>query len=112
MTAQNDIQEVELNIEFAKERIELLNALDRLLKNADFKLVISEGYMEKEAIRLVKALANGAILPEGKAEIQKDIEGIGRLDQYFEAIVQIGRAQENTLNAYQDTLTELEAESE
>jgi len=49
---QTELQEIELAIAAEQEKIKRGEALERLLKNDDFKLVILDGYVEEEAQRL------------------------------------------------------------
>ena len=49
----NQVEEIELEINQAKEKVALKDSLEKLIKNRDFKKVITEGYFEQEAIRLV-----------------------------------------------------------
>lgn len=85
------IKQLELSIEEAKEMIALGDAIEKLYKNTYFKKVILEGYFKDEAIRLVMAKSNPMLL-QGNAvmksdDIQRDLDrgifGIGFLQQYL-----------------------------
>lgn len=111
MSNENDVQEIELNIETAKATIERMNVFMRLVDNKDFQAIIEKGYFEDEAARLVGALASPAMSDEfNQEQMQKDIVGVGRLRQYFYAIVQQGRAAEGAVKADETELELMRAE--
>lgn len=59
---QHDVQEIEIDIQKAKNDIELGDALKRLISNKDFDLLISENYFKGEAERVVGAKADAAMI--------------------------------------------------
>jgi len=98
MNNENDVQEIELTIEAAQATIDRMKVFYRLVDNKDFKEIIEKGYFEDEAVRLVGALASPALADEhNQSEMHKDILAIGRLRQYFYAVVQQGRAAEGAV---------------
>lgn len=81
---QDVIEEIELEINAAKELVELGDALARLSKNKDFVTVITENYFKGEAARLVMAKASPAMRhPDQQEGVTKSIDAIGQLYQYF-----------------------------
>ena len=102
MNADQELQEIELSMDQAKERIEMADALQRLLKNADFKKIILDGYIEKYAVALVKRKSMFTLLsdPKQQAYIDSQITGIGALDQYLHFVLQEGRVAERALEAH------------
>lgn len=83
----NQIKEIEDSIKGARKLVELGDALERLKSNKDFKLLVSEGYFEKEAIRLVHAKSNpGLQSPEMQTSILTQINAIGNLNMYFQTV--------------------------
>lgn len=83
----NQSKVIEENIKAARKLVDLGNALERLKSNKDFKTIISEGYFEKEAIRLVQAKSNpGLQSPEMQKSIITQIDAIGNLNSYFQTI--------------------------
>jgi len=83
----SEIQALERNIEDAKEILEMGNALERLSNNRDFKSIITHGFFEKEAIRLVhlKADSNMQTVDRQKS-ILSQMDSIGALAQYFQTV--------------------------
>ena len=83
----NQSKVIEENIKAARKLVDLGNALERLKSNKDFKTIITEGYFEKEAIRLVQAKSNpGLQSPEMQKSIITQIDAIGNLNSYFQTI--------------------------
>lgn len=111
MNNEQDVQTIELNIEAAKATVDRMKVFLRLTENKDFQAVIEKGYFEDEAVRLVGALSSPALADEvSQAQIQKDISAIGRLRQYFYAIVQQGRAAEGAISSDEQELELMRAE--
>jgi len=111
MNNENDAQEIELNIDAAKATIDRMKVFLRLVENKDFQEIIEKGYFEDEAVRLVGALASPAMADEfNQEQMHKDISAIGRLRQYFYAIMQQGRAAEGAVKADEAELELMRAE--
>lgn len=97
---QDTVQTLQRNIEEAKVFVEKAKALDRLKANKDFRTVITSGYLEKEAIRLVHLKGDPAMQhPAQQAAIARDIEAIGSLSQYFAAIYSQANTSEKAIQA-------------
>jgi len=108
---EQDVQTIELNIESAKATVERRDAFLKLAKNKEFKEIIETGYFEDEAIRLVGALSSPALADDvSQSEMQKDMIGVGRLRQYFYAIVQQGNAAEGAIASDEKELELMRAE--
>jgi hypothetical protein len=111
MSNENDVQEIELSIETAQATVDRMKVFLRLVDNKDFQEIIEKGYFEDEAVRLVGALSSPALADEvSQGEMQKDIIGVGRLRQYFYAIVQQGRAAESAVKSNEAEIELLRAE--
>lgn len=83
------LRQVERNIQQHKKAVELGNALERLKVNKDFKLIVSQGYFESEAIRLVHAkTAPNLQSVESQKLLDSQIQSIGVLAQYFQMVEQ------------------------
>lgn len=104
--------------EMCKELIARNDALTRLENNADFKLLIMEGYLEEEAVRLVHLLGeqtfnmatSGKDGKATKADYREDFQermiGIARLAEYFRSVYQLANQAQNELG----NLAEAEAQ--
>jgi len=92
MNAAEQIEQIELSLEQAKESIDMMDSLQTLTKNKDFVNVITKGYFESEASRLVLLKATPQMASKEDQELLlKSIDSIGFLRQYFVTIMQIGR---------------------
>lgn len=95
---QQQVQQVNLTIEQAKNNIERKKTLYRLLDNKDFKEIIDVGYFRDEAARLVQARADANM--QGKEEtrhVDRLIDGVGALRQYLAQIERWGLSAEGAL---------------
>ncbi len=80
----SDLQEIELNIDTAKKMVKESDAIDRLMKNRDFKAVITEGYFKEYAAILVQRKAMPGMQDEdSQKDINDSITGIGQLQQFL-----------------------------
>ena len=86
-------------------------ALTRLQNNADFKLVITDRYMEDEAIRLVHLLGDARFNSDDKKaayreDFQERMIGIARLSEYFRSIFQLSSQAQRELDGLNQAETE------
>ena len=97
MTA-NDVEALEVQIDQARAAVNLNDDLLALQSVPAFQRVINKGYLEEEAIRLVRAKADPMLRsPEEQAELDNAIIGIGQLVQYFRKISAIANTMERTI---------------
>lgn len=88
---QDQIEQIDIKIEEAKKAIDKADALDRLVKNKDFQLIVDHGYFVEEASNLVLLLATPNFAGETEqTRLNKHINAIGCLRQYFSSIMQLG----------------------
>ena len=108
----NDIlNEIELSISEAKKLVDLGNSLERLRNNVDFKKVIQSGYFEQEAIRLVHLRADNLFQTEDRQRmINKQMDSIGMLVQYFDTILFKARQAEKAIEVGEATRDEMLSE--
>jgi len=105
------IDQLELNIQESKKNLELGEALSRLQKNSDFKLVMLSGFFEKEAVRLVHLKADPAFqTPERQAFIMTQIDAIGTVHQYFHTVAYQAAMAKRSIANDEETRSELLAE--
>ena len=102
---------LELTIEQAKEKVNVMEAIDRLSQNKDFITVILEGYLEKEAVRLVHAKADpGCTKPETQVDLIKQIDAIGCFTGYLRALRHSGMLSQKAIIDSEQTREEILAE--
>jgi len=84
-----ELELVDSRIEELKEMIEIKEALERLHKNEDFKKIILDVYLEKEAERLFKVLITPSTLKRDTIQnIEDKLSSIRNLKQFFGVIAQ------------------------
>ena len=101
---EQQLGQLEITIEEAKQSIEKAEALHRIAKNPDFKLLISDGYFVKEASRLVlsKAMPD-ASNPAIQQDYDNSITAIGYLKRYFAQIIGMANMAEKSLRESEQT---------
>ena len=105
------VEELHQRREELKEFSAKAEALTRLQNNADFKLVITDGYMEDEAIRLVHLLGDARFNSDDKKaayreDFQERMIGIARLSEYFRSIFQLSGQAQRELDGLNQAETE------
>lgn len=89
--SQQEIQLLEEFIDEQQVRIKDAEALERLLRNRDFKRIVDNGLFNKEATRLVMLKADPDNQDDYRqTEILKGIDSIGYLRNHFNAITALG----------------------
>jgi hypothetical protein len=106
------LEDLEVSINEAKQHISKMQAMQRLISNPDFNQVITEGYFEKEASRLVLLKADPNMQKDSDQNmINKAIDSIGYLRQYFTSVMQFGRMAEKAMKEDEATREELLTEA-
>ena len=105
------VEELHQRREELKEFSARAEALTRLQNNADFKLVITDGYMEDEAIRLVHLLGDARFNSDDKKaayreDFQERMIGVARLSEYFRSIFQLSGQAQRELDGLNQAETE------
>jgi hypothetical protein len=105
---EQQLQQVELTIQQAKEYISDADALHRLHENEDFKQVILHEYFEAESKRAVLLKSDPQMQSDdGQKQVDNVILGIGGLYAFFNKIFQYGNQAHRTLTADQQTQEEI-----
>ena len=112
-----DVSEELTKIEFErkqlKEFIERNEAFQRLKNNPDFKLVILDWFLEKEAIRLVHLQGTpGASADVTDKSVVRQLTAISGLAEKFRMIENLGNTAKYDLMALEQTQEEILTESE
>lgn len=83
----SNMQAIELDINEAKRRIELGNALNRLKGNSDFNMLIGHHYFIEHAARTTSLLASPSMQsPQNQALLFGDLRAISELQQFLNMI--------------------------
>lgn len=108
MQNNSELEQIEVTIEEAEANINKLEALQRLRKNSDFKLLVEDGYLKDEASRLVLTLADPAVQgEEQQAVLHKMINGVGYFRQYLHRIYQFGYQAQRSIEDHRNTRNEI-----
>lgn len=107
MSHENDIQEIQISIEHAREVVAFGEAIERLIRNKDFQTVIDEGYTTKEARRLTMLLGDPAI--ENKSPIMLSLQAIGEFHQYLRVQRSQAEAMKRGIVEAEEAIAEIEA---
>lgn len=109
--SEQQIAEIEVSMEEAKEAVELGKALDRLNNHPDFKLIIRDGYLRDEAVRLVHLKSDPNMQGENQQRhVDRDIMGIGALLNYFRKIQHISMQANSLVEQCEQAIEELRNE--
>lgn len=105
---QEQIRNLEQLMEENKRHIHRMEMLERLEKNADFKELIIEGFLEKHAIRQVMLKAHPSLQDEDKQKLlDQQIMAIGGFKQFLISITSQGRQAVVDMAGDEETLEEL-----
>jgi len=101
-------QNIEKHLKECKDQINLNKSLQRLYKNRDFKAVVVEQFLKKEAVRCVTAKAMRAMQPKELQEsLDKRITAIGEFSEFLRAIPMLASLAEQDIREAEE-LPELE----
>ena len=108
--SQEEIKEIELSIEHAKEIALRGEMAEKLATNHEFKKLILDGYFRDEAARLALLSSDPALDQTSREHVLRDLNGPGSLKRYLSAIVQMGRVAQNEIREAYQTMDEIRAE--
>lgn len=107
----SDIQQIELTKAQAEKSVKIMEKLERLNKNRDFKSIIEDELFDAYAKSLVLMLSDPAMQDEAtQKDITLDMQMIGRFRQFLSGVFQKGRQAEKVLEDANVQLEELRAE--
>lgn len=111
MSNEQVVRELEQNIKEARKIVDLHASLVRLGSNRDFNKVITNGYFEAEAIRLVHLKADPSMqTPDRQATIVAQIDAIGALSTYFRTLKHNAQVAAKAIESDEATIEEINAE--
>ncbi len=109
-TLQQELDSVEQLITNNRKLIKTNEMLQRLLRNADFKTIVEQGYLREEALRLVSLQAHCSYVK--LQDISRAIDGVSHFAMYLAHIERDGKRAEEELATNIAMQTELYAEME
>jgi hypothetical protein len=105
--------EISFSIDQAKQFIEKREILKRLETNEDFKKLIMDEYLEKEAVRLVSLLMDNEMQGEQEQDmISKELYAISSLRLFFRNIYGLAAQMESKIERSEKVLDELRTEED
>jgi len=105
---KSEMEQIEISIEQAKEKIAKTEALGRLMESQDWKDVIEDGYFVQEASNVVLLKATPGFAEEDKQkQLNRQIIAIGAFRQYLSSIFQIGGMAQKSIEEYEQMKTEI-----
>lgn len=106
--AAAQIENLEIEIAGQKTAIQRAEMLKRLEKNPDFKALITEGFLEKHAVRQVLLKAHPGLQGEPQQKmIDLQMAAIGGLKQFFVSIFTEGNNARQEMEQSEETLQEI-----
>ena len=108
--SEEQFEQIEVALEDAKKAVLKADALHRLIKNDDFKVIIDVGYFEEEASKLVLSLGNPGYSKEQIEKTEQLIRGISCLSGYFGSINHFGNEALKAIRDLEQTKEELLSE--
>lgn len=112
MSQHNEIREVEMSIEAAKEMVARGEMARKLADNPDFKKIVLDGYFVDEAARLTHLFSDPMMDEAQRKMIERDLIGIGAFKRYLKNAVQFGEIAAREISDAEIELDELRAEDD
>lgn len=96
-----ELNQIELSIDQAKDMIAKMEAIERLKQNYDFKKLFLDGYLKEYAVSLVYRKTMISVQDEkNQAYIENQLKSISALVQYINYITQEGMNAKQALEAH------------
>jgi len=113
MSATEQFDNINAEIEDAKVYVKRAEALKRLMKNKDFDNLFIEGYLTTYAADQVRSKAKPHFqTPEMQKSFDNSLTAIGCFDQYLAVVLANGEAAKATIESAEYTRNELLEEME
>jgi len=108
MNNAEQLQQLEVSLDQAKEAVALKQAVLDLSKNKNFKKVVNDGYFKEEAARLVLIKSDDNMQEEDKQKsIGRQIDAVGTFRQYLATQIALGNMAERAIEADENTREEI-----
>ena len=110
MNEQTQSEQIEISMDHAKYLVAKRDQMQRLIKNPDFDELITRGYFDTEASRLVMAKAE--LDEASQTKLDKQIDAVGYTRLFLRNILQMGDMAERDILADADELALAEQEEQ
>lgn len=108
----SNLSQLENQLVQAKELISRRNMAIKLASNPEFKELIIEGFMLKEAARYVQSSSDPALKAEERADALAMAQASGHLKRYLSVTVQMGAFAERDLANLEEAIDEARSEDQ
>lgn len=102
--------ELEQQVKDNRKLVQLKDMVQRLSGNRDFKALIHDEYLEKEAARLVQLSADPRLDATQRADALAMAQATGHFKRFLSVTVQIGFAAEKDITDCEEQMVEIEQE--
>lgn len=104
------IEQTEHRISELKEQIELRDRILRLTNNSDFRFVIQDMFLNKEAARFVQLSEDPSLPPESQKDSLRIAQSTGHLKRWLSMNIRMGNMAEEDLVNQHEIIEQLRAE--
>lgn len=108
----SDLLQLEHQLEDAKILAARRLAALRLAENRDFRDLILEDYLVKEAARCIQAAGDDKLTPQQRADLVEMGKATGYLKRFLHAITTMGGTAENDIPALEEAIAEARLEED
>lgn len=106
-------QQIQITLDEAKKKVKLGEALERLERNKDFKLIFEEEFFKQESLRQVSLLScPNHQEPHKQAAIIADMRASATVQAFFRLLVRNAAMAEQSVLDNEDQLAQLRAEGD
>lgn len=110
---RTDTAEIQITLEEAKKKVRLVEALERLERNKDFKLIFGEEFFVQETLRQASCLSDPAFqTPHMQASVISDMRASATLQAFFRLLRKNGEAAQQSILDSEEQLAALRASGE
>ncbi|AZO48049.1 hypothetical protein [Mesorhizobium sp. M4B.F.Ca.ET.058.02.1.1] len=106
----SDIQALEQQIAVAKAVQEQRDRMVRLTDNADFRALITEGFLKEECARYCHLSTDPSLSKDDRADALAAAQAAGHFKRWVNAIILMGNRAEQDVVEMNEALAELRAE--
>ena len=111
MSAKQPVSKEDLETVEVQYWVDMLESLERLEKNPDFKKVMLDGYIREKALDSVSLLAKPAIKKRNeRGDVMEDLVAISNLQYYLRMIHTMGSNGRQDLEEYEESMRTAQAQ--
>lgn len=110
LTLEQQLAQSQSEVEAAKQKVEFAERVMRLLNNSDFKAVIMDEFIVKEAANLVHQSADPILKPDQRADSLSMAQATGHLKRWLRVQLQIAEHARSVIAANEEFIEDLRAE--